>query len=1251
MDKQLSPESLNIYDYLDAHNIKSVGSGDNDTNYLTNLDGTILVTQNLPSGQNKCVGSKGFENIGKAYFIRYNSAGRHQLLEFNFNSLTETVLFENLTHSGNSDIFNLTPETYFNDIRLVHENFLILNDGVNPIYCINIELLKNQISSSEIIQETDLLLIKVPPFVPAKLEYFDNTDRTSNSLRGRLFQFRYQYEYIDGRTSSWSTISERPVPEDEPSEGQGQNVTTNNVLSVTLPIGDNRVSKINIAVRENNWNWLLVKEVSRDYILNLQTTDPNPPNSYSVPESYNPNTNEYQFGFYNDGLYAVLDQIETNLQYDYVPKKAETVEVINGNVLAVGGLTEGYDRPDIDDFSANITYYEADLGSYVTDPENDFILRNINAYSTSEYRYWDMYFNGNPSQGDVIRISIIAIGQATPLNYSYTVTLTDQINGRNYTLNSFANTIAPQMPFGSGENLTFYGFFEEHVQLRTRRDGSQWSLHSITVVRQNVGSLSTKSINTLKNGASYQLAYAPYDRFGRYFPIVTDDRFIINTQTSAQTSGMLPQINWRLQEEAPEGAVGYQILLSENRTYEKYVTLTGVVEENAETGGDYLVFNLKSLDRFANFEKDSQVNYDFTVGDRVTLIKGINDKGLHVMWVSFPFVELDIVSFEIVAPTDNTDTKYLLTVRNTPLMDKYLDDPFIREFVMELYTPKKENVDSTQEFFYEIGLNYPIVDGKHTVTFGSITKGDSYFRGRLYRSSITEEGFPLDIADPHFSDNYESNFWSAGRARLYNDETGETERKGSIRYSDEYIYGSKYNGIGRFYSERIYGENGGETTSKYGWIRKLETRNNAVVCIQEFKVGVIPSYKAIISDNANQDLVADSTRIFGHVQYRNGDYGIGNAKESFSVSNDGVMYFLDDNHCVPLRDSLSGLDVIDRNMRGYFIEYVNMFKNTGSKFIGVYDNFNKEYNLTATDTNGEVIDISIREDNTIYTDNLPPLSSVNILSPEHGEIEQNSWMVTYTADEGYVGSDVLLLESELEQVKPININIIEGDRVPDQFNLNNLVNQLQNTVVESVSIVVSGITAPSPLTITGGEYRINNGDWSTTPVNVLDNDSVQVRHTTASSVSGQVSTTLTIGGVSSTFTSTTVGEGVDPNNYNNLTLYVYPSEVTTGTVLNAILDYGLKLSSDPVIVVEAVYIDYTFQSFGGISKDTRRVLFSNGSTDEFVRVEVLPTNMSTAVINQPSGFLQDGEIRMCSDDVLRVVKIRREAIFEVPDLG
>lgn len=86
----------------------------------------------------------------------------------------------------------------------------------------------------------------------------------------------------------------------------------------------------------------------------------------------------------------------------------------------------------------------------------------------------------------------------------------------------------------------------------------------------------------------------------------------------------------------------------------------------------------------------------------------------------------------------------------------------------------------------------------------------------------------------------------------------------------------------------------------------------------------------------------------------------------------------------------------------------------------------------------------------------------------------------------------------------------------------------RGTVVESDSITVTGIDG-SPVTvaisITGGDYSVNGGAYSSTASTVQLNDTVRVRHTSSSNYETSVNTDLTIGtgsnAVSGTFTSTT----------------------------------------------------------------------------------------------------------------------------------
>ena len=98
---------------------------------------------------------------------------------------------------------------------------------------------------------------------------------------------------------------------------------------------------------------------------------------------------------------------------------------------------------------------------------------------------------------------------------------------------------------------------------------------------------------------------------------------------------------------------------------------------------------------------------------------------------------------------------------------------------------------------------------------------------------------------------------------------------------------------------------------------------------------------------------------------------------------------------------------------------------------------------------------------------------------------------------------------------------------PDVFTFTDR-NAVALSTVQTDSITVTGINQEVNLSIEGGEYSLDNGTtWSDVNVTVENNQVVIVRHTSSSSYNTAVSTTLTIAGVSDTFTTTTRDEDVD----------------------------------------------------------------------------------------------------------------------------
>lgn len=1229
LDKDNSPESINQYDYIDAHNIRSIGVEGSDANYTTNLEGTKVIPTLLPAGQNKGVGGARFETVGKAYRVVYNSNGYHQILEFDFNRKQESIIFENKTDSNGEDILSIEPDTFFCDVKLIDKKYLILNDAVNPIYTIDVELFKASRTTPKTLDY--LLLAKKPSLVPPKFTYESDNGRTSNNLRGNLFQFRTQFGYEDYRNSVWSTVSKRIVPENEPADGYGQNVQSYNCLRVVVSLGDLSVETLRVALRIGLGNWLLVKEKKISDIKKLTSTNVSIP---SVQEAYNPSTNEYIFLFYNDGMYPIIDQIEVESNYDHIPHNAEAVEVINGNMLAVAGVTEGYDRPVVEDVNFTVASYNPNIINTIENNTNLF----VNSIGNKEYLSSNLAFRtlatislrGTPKTGDQITIKLAYRGKSIIVQtYEMTLTSTEEAGG----LPAVYQFMASRLPRSNANNerVNFY----TTDWLNTGDRDLQLEVRSVDIVQKNIGTVTTKSVGALKSQSSYQLALSYTDRFGKFFPIVTDDRFIIKTQSLAEAQGLLSQVTWELPEKAPEGAVSYQWLITENQTHQKWIYLTGTYDADS-SDSTVLSFNMKSLARFFRNEKESQVTYSFTKGDKVTLyLMTDGNSSTPVKYFRFPFIDLDIVDFKVdVSETDPSDVSYFLKVRNTDLLN--LSEITGKEILMELYTPRKRAIDTESLLFYEIGESYPIVDGKHSVRTGVIKEADNYVRGRLYESTITANT-PLAyvIEDPNFSDNYVSNFYSFGRARTYNDEIGRITREASIRYSDEYKIGSRFNGINTFYSERIYGEAGGQTTSKYGAIKKLVMRDSSLVCIQSFKVGVIPVYKSIIFDNSDRQLIADTGRIFDSVQYRNGNYGCGNAKESIAVSRNLTIYMIDDNNCVPVRDSIGGIDVLDGNMTHYFIEHINNAKNLGAKFIGYYDDLYNEYNVTAQDRRGVLTQLKFNE--AEFRDNFPiDYSKIQDLEADHGfvAVDTNTGQITYQPNLDYVGSDEIRFTYFGKLIKE-KVEVLEPDTTPDQFYFEEAVYQLPNTIVVSNSIVVTGINEATRISVGNGEFSVNGGAWLNMDWLVEEGDTVRVRGMSSGTPNGLVSVTLDIGGTIGVFEITTTPSAAVENIYITHNI-IEPSPQTGSTN-----QYGVKLTLSHALAENyQSKFHIVYPRFGSSTISTSSTCFiAQGSTEAQTGYFVTDADPVEGDVygEIETSTLQNGDTVMCDDGEERIV--------------
>jgi len=193
-------------------------------------------------------------------------------------------------------------------------------------------------------------------------------------------------------------------------------------------------------------------------------------------------------------------------------------------------------------------------------------------------------------------------------------------------------------------------------------------------------------------------------------------------------------------------------------------------------------------------------------------------------------------------------------------------------------------------------------------------------------------------------------------------------------------------------------------------------------------------------------------------------------------------------------------------------------------------------------------------------------------------------------------------------------SITADDLVPDAFTFTDQTGVATSSVIVSNSITVSGITAGISITVSGGEYAINGGSFTSTAGVVGNGVTVQVRHTSASTASTATDTTLTIGGISDTFTSTTADDLVpDAFTFTDQTGVVTSTTITSNTITvtgitaatsiavsggeYAINGGGYTSAAGTVVNGDTVQVRHTSSSQGSTSVNT--ILTIGGVSDIF----------------------------------------------------
>lgn len=111
------------------------------------------------------------------------------------------------------------------------------------------------------------------------------------------------------------------------------------------------------------------------------------------------------------------------------------------------------------------------------------------------------------------------------------------------------------------------------------------------------------------------------------------------------------------------------------------------------------------------------------------------------------------------------------------------------------------------------------------------------------------------------------------------------------------------------------------------------------------------------------------------------------------------------------------------------------------------------------------------------------------------------------------------------------VTTLAADITPDTFTFGSVGGVLPDSAQTSETIVVSGINSASPISITGGEYRINDGAYTAEDGTVVSGDRVSLQKLAPSGFGETAQATLMIGGVSGSFSVTTTTVDTQPDTF------------------------------------------------------------------------------------------------------------------------
>jgi hypothetical protein len=534
-----SPEMILPSQHRESLNIRFYGTQSG--LICENIKGnTLVINPYLPSsGDNQSIGAYFDQLKQRVFSFNWNSLGAHGIYMYDINAGTFTRLIENFINSSSDILF------FDLDFPIPSVNILYTTDEDGDILTwvqrnrrpaeLNILSAINNLYGANW-EASYLDVAKEPPSIPIQCAYEDDNTVTVNNLNPakQIYKFKYRFIYDNFQKSVTSAQSDVPIPYNYTLLSNTTDPTKNARIVLAFQTGAPNVVKIELLAAQG------LGDLFSDFfsIAILDKADLNiPDNDTGV------------FQFYNNEAYNYIDKAESIQFFDYVPYRANSQELLNGNVIDYAGIIEGL-NPIVPDVSIT-----QGVTPPLSIPDNVFMsvtqkgLGGFDNESTAIH----VIIGGTPLLNE--RFLIYIFVSPTIYEISYTVlpgdTRQDVLDGLTLSANGQGFTVATDV---TGRSI--YIIRTGQVLQRTFIEGGlqQFSAN---------GNYSSVNVISLSNSAQYIGMFPVGARFSLQSTAISNIVFTVRTQpTTAATTLIIPIVEQT--NVAPIGAFSSTIYLLPN---------------------------------------------------------------------------------------------------------------------------------------------------------------------------------------------------------------------------------------------------------------------------------------------------------------------------------------------------------------------------------------------------------------------------------------------------------------------------------------------------------------------------------------------------------------------------------------------------------------------------------------------------------------------------------------------------------------